>query len=114
MTVKHEDFLEEVEKIHIEISRYVYTRPGHPLRYKKSEGASGIRLEIYSKDYDYLMGQEIESCIEIAESHQETCFNTWHIETTTTLVDAKRGHMVTVLTPMLVIDIYKLGEEETV
>lgn len=79
----------------------------------KTEGLTSIKLKIHCDDLDYLTGADIETCIEIAKSHQKTCFSVWHIETTSTIVEAKHGNMVTILTPMLIINIYQKHEEET-
>ena len=113
MTNELNEFLYVVQRIYMEIWDYGHSKKNYPLHCKKSEGLTEIKLEIYSKDHDYLTGYEIEKCIEIANRHQETCFKAWHVATTTILVDTKQGHLVSVLTPTLVISIYQKSKEET-
>ena len=79
----------------------------------RTEDMTCIKLEIHSEDYDYLTGAEIEECVKIANHHQETCFNAWSVQTTNIVVETKKGHMVTVQTPLLVIRIYQRHKEET-
>ncbi len=107
------EFLDEVNKIAISIWNYGHRNKEHVLHCEKRENMTSFKLLIYSEDYDYLTGAEIESCIEIANRHQKTCFNAWYVQTTNMVVETKKGHMVTVQTPMLVILINQRYKEET-
>lgn len=107
------EFLDEVQKIYLEIWDYAHRDKQHALNCVKTEGLTSIKIRLFSDDYDYLTGADIEECQRLAKSHHETCFITWHVETTSTLVESKKGHMVSVMTPMLVISIYQKEKEET-
>ena len=113
MTNELNEFLDEVNEIAFCIWDYLHQKEEHILRCTKRENMTNYTIEIYSEDHDYLTGAEIESCIEIANSHQKTCFNTWYVKTTSMLVETKKGNMVTAQTPMLVILIYQRHKEET-
>lgn len=113
MTNELNEFMDEVNQIAISIWNYGHQNKEHKLHCEKRESMTCFKLEIYSEDYDYLTGSEIETCIEIANRHQETCFNSWLVQTTNMVVETKKGHMVTVQTPMVVINIYKRHKEET-
>ena len=107
------EFLDEAQKIYLEIWDYGHREKEYPIHCDRVEDLTSIKLEIYSEDFDYLTGAEIETCVKIANSHQETCFNAWSVQTTNIVVETKKGHMVTVQTPILVIRIYQRHKEET-
>ena len=107
------DFLDEVQTIYLAIWQYTHSKKNHPLHCYKTEGLTSIKIMVNSEECDYLTGPDIERCIEIAKSHQETCFNSWNVEMARTIVETKKGHMVSMQTPLLVIRIYQRCKEET-
>ena len=112
MTNELNQFLDEVQQIYLAIWDYAHKDKQHALNCVKTEGLTSIKIRIFSDEHDCLVGADIEECQRLAKSHHETCFISWHVETTNTIVETKKGHMVSVMTPMLVINIYQKEKEE--